>query len=215
MTVSVPLPFGARLIIECDTEAAVAMLHRLATRDRRPLLEKVAALTRESLGEQFAAGGPGWQALAASTVAAKRMAGLPPTGKGGKPLRRLMQGGTSGPGSILIASGTLRDSYRQKGARGHVEHIDAGSDTVEVGSQLPTPDGRYSLAAIHQGGTSPYTIRARNKKALAFTGRSGEGVLRRAVHHPGVAARPVVVTPELVEQETAALVAFYDGEEIR
>jgi phage virion morphogenesis protein len=61
-----------------------------------------------------------------------------------------------------------------------------GSDYAEIGSNVP-------YAAIHQfgGQTRPHTIRPRDKKALAFTGKHGkQGV--KSVHRPGskIPARP-------------------------
>lgn len=42
-------------------------------------------------------------------------------------------------------------------------------------------------APWHHFGTAPYTIKPKNKKALAFN-----GVVRRQVNHPGLPARPIL-----------------------
>lgn len=204
-----PLPLGGSLVLTLDCSGALAKLARLEERieNPRPLLEAWAEDLRVSFGRQFAQGGdPAWRALAASTVAAKRGQGLPARTKSGKIPKRLLQNGRFGADNILIATGALRDSYRQLGAKGHVERIDLAAGTVFVGSALRTPDGRYSLARLHQQGTAPYEIRARVAKALRFSGR-GSTIFRRAVRHPGVAARPVRLTPAdrtLMQQQAAA-----------
>lgn len=203
------------LRVTADTREAERMLQDRADRlrDMRTVLEHVARILREDAGSQFAQGGdPAWQPLQPSTVMAKRMADLPPRGKGGRILPRLKQRGVFGPASILIATGALRDSYRRKGARGHVERIDTQKGTVHVGSQLRTPDGRHSLAAIHQYGTAPYLIVAKNRKALAFVGSTGETVLRRAVKHPGVPARPVVISAEARDRIAESVRAWVRGD---
>lgn len=57
------------------------------------------------------------------------------------------------------------------------------------------------LAAIHHGGTDPYVISPRNKKALAFA-----GIVRRRVNHPGLPQRELIGFPDsdkdLVENVT-------------
>jgi hypothetical protein len=209
IALEVPLPFGARLTIEIECDDAVAMLAQLEKRasDLEPVLKQMAAIIREDLGHAFEVGGPGWKPLAASTIAAKRMAGVPSlTGKGNVP-RRLVQNGSFGAANILIATGALRDSYRRKGARGHIEKIDAKAGTVEVGSSLP-------IAKYHQKGTNPYEIRAKMAKALCFTGSSGEAILRHAVHHPGLAARPVVLSEEAQKKLGEAVRSWMRGESI-
>jgi phage gpG-like protein len=183
------------LAIDCDTREATRLLETLAKRHEElgPVAKDVAKILREDLGEQFKQGGdPPWEPLKPSTLAAKMINGLPPKGKNGKVLPRLRQNG--GATSVLIATGALRDSYRQSGVRGHVEIIDEKTGAVEVGSQLPVPGGQVSLAAIHQYGTSPYTIVPRVARALRFIGSNGEQVLAKIVHHPGLPARPVRIT---------------------
>ncbi len=190
-----PVPRG-RIVIESQAPSMFA-LTKIQDRAEHltPLLNGIAGVLRRSFAAQFAAGGePAWQPLAASTIAAKLSGGLPARTKKGNIPWRLKQGGAFGPANILIATGALRDSYVQKGARGHVETIDEKDGTVDVGSRFTTSDGK-PLAFWHQRGTEPYVIRPKNKKALAFTGSTGETILRRVVHHPGLAARPIRIRP--------------------
>lgn len=66
---------------------------------------------------------------------------------------------------------------------------DVGSDHVEVGT------GRQIGLWLH-GGTRPYTIEPREKKALAFIGSSGEMVVVKRVRHPGLEPRPFIGVDE-------------------
>lgn len=54
-------------------------------------------------------------------------------------------------------------------------------DSLEIGSPL-------EYAAFHQFGTSPYTIRPKNKRALHWPGAAHP--VSGAVEHPGLPARP-------------------------
>jgi len=54
----------------------------------------------------------------------------------------------------------------------------SGDNFAEVGTNK-------AYAPVHQFGSSPYVIRPRHKKALAFG-----GVVVKSVNHPGVPARP-------------------------
>jgi len=198
----VPLPYGAQLVIETNIEHVVEYLKKRGQpmSDLTPLLKDIAKLMREGLGRRFADAGAGtWAELAASTRAAKTMAGLPPLTPKGRIPRRLKQNGEFGAANILIATGALRDAYRQKGAKGHIERIDAKAGTVEVGAKIILPSG-YDLAAIHQFGTKPYIIVAKMAKSLAFPGSKGATIFRHSVHHPGLKARPVFLTPEEQDQ---------------
>ena len=206
---------GATFCIEIDTAACERSIEATVarTRDMGPLLKRIATIMRQGYGEQFSAGGdPMWKPLARSTVAAKISAGLPARTAKGRIPWRLKQRGAFGPGNILIASGALRDSYRRMGAKGHVERIDASAGTVEVGSDLKTAGGA-NLAAIHQYGTSPYTIRPRLAKALAFRGASGEDLFRRVVHHPGLTARPVRMTAGMKTAIDQAINQYFAGQQ--
>jgi len=76
-----------------------------------------------------------------------------------------------------------------------------GSDYAEIGSNVP-------YAAIHQlgGQTRSHTIRPRDKKALAFTGKNSKQVVK-VVHHPGskIPARPFLPfsgNPAVLQPET-------------
>jgi hypothetical protein len=178
-----------------------------------PVLNTIAGIIRKSFGEQFSAGGnPPWKDLAASTIAQKTAAGLPGrTAKGNIPWR-LKQAGAFGPANKLIATGALRDSYRVKGAKGHLEDIDVAARTVRVGSDLKTPDGKYSLARIHQDGTRAYTIVAKNGKLLRFLASQGKTVYTRSVEHPGLVARPVRIREEDIAAIKAAWRAHLLGQ---
>lgn len=90
---------------------------------------------------------------------------------------------------------------------------------VEVGTNLKTPDGTV-LAKIHEFGTGPYTIRAKNARVLAahigsWAGGAGEhgpiGFLSsgrtsnwmffgKEVQHPGIPARPVLPDKSTAER---------------
>lgn len=189
----IALPLGVRLILTSDSEDAVAQVrlrqHRLE--NIKPLLSRVANLLRADAREQFAQGGnPAWKPLAPSTLAAKQSAGLPARLPSGRIPRRLMQGGGfGGASSILIATGGLRDSWGRKDSPHHIEDIDAGAGTVEIGSDL-------DIAVFHQKGTRPYTISPKAGGVLAFMGVSGSVVTRKPVKHPGLAARPIVITSD-------------------
>lgn len=201
------LPFGAAIVIETDDEQAMALLAARVDRLTQigPLLERWAKIMRDAYGDRFKQGGdPAWKPLAASTVASKSGAGLPARTPKGRVPWRLKQQGQFGPANILIRSGALRDSYRRKGARGHVEQIDAGAGTVSVGSNLP-------YAKFHQAGTRAYVIRPVKSKALAFMGADGMIHIARSVHHPGLTARPVTITPDDIQQMRTAALDFVGG----
>lgn len=82
-----------------------------------------------------------------------------------------------------------------------------GHTFIEVGSNRKTPGG-ILLAAIHEEGTAPYTIKVRSAKVLAGKlggGASGWIIFGKEVHHPGIPARPVLPTQveaEKMVQET-------------
>jgi phage gpG-like protein len=79
-------------------------------------------------------------------------------------------------GRILYESGEMLDSinYRIEG------------NTVIVGFNK-----RHQLAAWHHGGTKPYSIKPRDKKALSFA-----GIVAKRVNHPGIPARPLFGFPD-------------------
>ncbi len=214
-TYRIELPLGAVLTIEVHADVALAMVEQWEDRAThlRPLLETLARLMREAAGKRFAEGGnPHWPKLAPATVRSKLAAALPPLTRTGRIPRRLVQNQAFGPAGILIRTGAYRDSWRQKGAKGHVEVIDEQAGIVAIGSRLTTADGKRTLASLHQKGTHGYTIRARLARALAFPGSNGETLLRRAVQHPGVPPRPVTFTTEDVKaMQQAALAYFAEG----
>jgi len=159
-------------------------------RDPKPLLRAIANRLRAAFRANFREGGrPPWQPLAPSTVQAKSVMGLPsqirtPTGR--KPRRLMQRNLLTGqlalePTNILIRSGRLRDSVSQSYHADHVTRMEGW--TLEVGTKV-------EYAPYHQHGTSPYVIRPRNARVLAFIGNNGEMVFRREVHHPGLPARP-------------------------
>lgn len=110
----------------------------------------------------------------------------------------------------------LQDTGRYK--QSFVKETD-GKTFVEIGSNLKTPSGLL-LAAIHEYGTGPYTIRVKQAKALAAqigqgahgAGEHGPiGVLSsgrstnwlffgKEVHHPGIPARPVLPNAATTER---------------
>lgn len=78
-------------------------------------------------------------------------------------------------GKPLIERGDLLNSIR----------YEAGADFVQIIA------GPTEYAAVHQGGSAPYVIKAKNGKALAFE-IGGKRIARRKVNHPGVPARPFI-----------------------
>lgn len=157
-------------------------------------LSDIARILREDYGRAFAQAGPGWLSLKPATIKRKAALGLPPKGMRGQVLPRLRQINASGANSILIASGDLRDSYRQKGAPGHIEEIDLQGGTVTVGSALP-------YAGVHQRGAVLRRVKSGTgdlvmvKKAMAAHKISA----RRALPSSGggvIPARPVIISSE-------------------
>jgi hypothetical protein len=159
---------------------------------------------REAYGRDFEQGGiPHWTPLKPATIRRKQALGLPKLSPSGRIPRRLVQRGNFSASNILIETGKLRDSYRQKGVTGHVEIFDVEHGTVEVGSRLKTPDGKYSLAAIHQHGTQGSTYRRRMAKAAGLMKAGGKKNMRqanklkaRAASGGGIPARPVTLTAD-------------------
>lgn len=205
------------LIVEASSDRPQRMLkdRRDHLENMRPVLEHIARILREDAGREFAtASNNQWQPLKPATVMAKMEKGLPPLTPKGRIPKRLMQNGSFGPTNILIATGALRDSYRKKGARGHVERIDAKAGTVYVGSRLRTPDGRYCLAMIHQYGTSPYMIFPRRARFLSYINEDGERVFRRHVRHPGLVPRPVRLSSDAKKTVKELVVRWAGGEKV-
>lgn len=91
----------------------------------------------------------------------------------------------------------LQDTGRYK--QSFVTETD-GKTYVEIGSSLKTPSG-IPIAGIHEKGTPPFVIRAKNAKILAAQTRGGNWVrFGSIVHHPGIPARPVLPTQAQAEQ---------------
>lgn len=153
-TIRIPLCSvgGQSAVLVCSWEAdepqAVLTGYRERLGDRSPLWDGVGTVLREDARQKFSAGGiPAWAPLSERTLREKRRLirrGAIPhrTPKGGIP-RRLKQNGEFTEGTILIRTGKLRDSWVQKGARGHVEEL--RGEEFFFGSQLTiekelTPD---------------------------------------------------------------------------
>ncbi len=91
----------------------------------------------------------------------------------------------------------LQDTGRYR--QSFVSETDS-STYVEVGTNLKTASG-IPLAAIHEKGTGPYTIRVNRARVLAAKTRAGTWMIfGREVHHPGIPARPVLPTVPQAEQ---------------
>lgn len=65
-----------------------------------------------------------------------------------------------------------------------ISKVTVDSAEIEIG----VPRSKY-VVAIFEVGAQPHEIDGKKKKALAFAGADG-AVVRRAVGHPGMAARP-------------------------
>lgn len=108
--------------------------------DVEPAVEEIHRLFMAIEKARFDAEGPGWAALAPSTLAEKRRKGLSE--------------------KILEATGAMRKSFTEADAAGHVFKVAATPDltTVVMGSDYrsDTQTGRWAgtaLAAFHQDGT--------------------------------------------------------------
>jgi hypothetical protein len=202
------------VVIRQETDLSELTAHLQQMQDRvahaRPLMQRLADLQRESYSKTFRSGGrPAWAPLQPATIRAKARGGLPSrTAKGNVP-RRLVQLGGFGPGNILIARGMLRDSYVQKGARGHVEEVT--DESALVGSQLTE----------ERPAAAPRLVTARKGKLTARAARKagGGGIVRlAALHEEGceqthLPARPVaVVQDEDLEAAAEAARRFLAGE---
>jgi phage gpG-like protein len=205
----ISLPLGVKLILSSDTEEALDHLRLVQFKlsNKKPLLQQATTILRLDAREQFAEGGnPAWKPLAPSTLAAKQAAGLPAKLNSGRTPRRLMQnGGFGGATSILIASGGLRDSWATKSGKGHFERVNEASGTAEIGSSLP-------IAIFHQLGTRPYPISPKAGRVLSFMGAGGRIFTRKTIHHPGLAARPVVVTDSAREKLIKATEEYFGAD---
>jgi phage gpG-like protein len=144
------LPFGARLILDVETEELDKKIRELMGRasDRKKLMKAVANAMRADIRSQFKVGGdPSWTPLSPVTIAQKeRLIGiLTPTTKKGKVMPRLLQNGGFSAETILIISGRLRDSWGTLNSPDHVEKIDDETGDIMMGTKL-------IYAAPHQFG---------------------------------------------------------------
>lgn len=205
----IALPLGVKLILSSDTETALSQLRLVQFQllHTKPLLQQATTILRLDAREQFAEGGnPAWKPLAPSTIAAKQAAGLPANLKSGRIPRRLIQnGGFGGATSILVASGKLRDSWSRKDAAGHFEGVNEAAGTAEIGSSLP-------VAVFHQQGTKPFTISPKAGRVLSFMGAGGRVFSKKPIQHPGLAARPVVVTDAARQKLIDAVETYFAAE---
>lgn len=131
----------ACVVVTINPDEAVTVLRDMEVRlkDKDPLWNQVGAAARKDFARKFAQGGnPRWAPLADRTKAHKlrliKKGAIPPKTKTGQAPRRLLQDGQFTEGTILIRTGALRDSWVQKGARGHIEAVEGGE--FFVGSQL-------------------------------------------------------------------------------
>lgn len=166
-------------------------------------LNDIAAILREDYREQFAMGGPGWKPLAPETIRRKTRQGLPKKGKNGRVLPRLRQLGASGADAILIATGSLRDSYGVKNAPGHVEEIDVEAETVTVGSALPYA-GYHQTGAILKRKSPPTPSSAKPSGLL----RKSRKMIAQSVRLGILPARPVVVSQNAKDKINARVQAY-------
>lgn len=114
--------------------------------------------------------------------------GVDPEGKEWKPLSAMTLAEGKRKGGPLKKTGRMLASLNyQVSANTLILGFDGARDA--------------KLAAIHHGGSDPYVIRPRNKKALAFG-----GIVRRRVNHPGLPKRELLGFPDsdknLVEHVT-------------
>jgi phage gpG-like protein len=107
---------------------------------RKPLRRMYKEVILPEIKEQFEAeGAPAWPEL--SPAYAARKARRHP----GKPK--------------LVVSGALMGSLTQKTARGAIFNLT--KEQLEVGTDLTTPDGKWSLGRIHQEGAPRASVPAR------------------------------------------------------
>jgi len=193
-------PLGVR--VRMDTRALEELVARVQGAVQAPqgLLEEIGRIVRASYGKNFAEGGrPAWRPLAESTVRQRsRMLAaraIPKHTPAGKIPPRLQQRDpvTGGMGfsarTILIRSGTLRDSWVQKGARGNVSEVTA--DGAFFGSQL-TIERTVTPEQVR-----PYHLLTKKaQRELRRRGRASARVPLAAFHEAGTSkmpARPVGV----------------------
>lgn len=175
-------------LFSVTTAGTIERLLKQWAEQRRALWLSVGRIVRADFRRNFESGGPGWKPLAPSTIAQKTAMRLPRVSRSGRIPGRLMQNGNFGPSNILIRTGAYRDAASIMNVTGNLTEI--ARDHAEFGVR----DSVIPYAKFHQRGTGPYVIRARNARALHFLDGSGASVFRRAVQHPGLAARPLTVS---------------------
>jgi phage gpG-like protein len=85
-------------------------------------------------------------------------------------------------GKTLIASTALRRAFE-----GEIQ-----GDLIKLGVEAT----RAKVAGIHHFGVQPYTITAKNGKALRFLSQDGSIIYRKSVRHPGFPRRLLLPTTE-------------------
>lgn len=165
---------SAAVVLSIDSADAVEYVREVAGRLENPegLWNPVGAAARDDFRRKFATGGnPRWAPLADRTKNERsKLIGkgtIPPKTPTGKIPRRLLQDGKFDEGTILIRTGRLRDSWVQKGARGHVEEVSGGGSEFFIGSQL-TIQKELPPAADEK----PYQIFTKKARKLRARGQT-------------------------------------------
>jgi len=187
----IPIYGNAAIVIDIDASELLTDVDGIIQRAEHlaPFYAAVANIARARFRQNFKDAGPGWQALAPSTVAAKQALNLPGqlrTPKRGIFPPRLKQQGGYGAAEILIRGGKMRDALGVRGAPGNITEIS------DDGAVLGIDPSVVPYAAVHEfGGRGTYPITPRFAKALAFMGSQGQMLYRRRVMHPPLPARPM------------------------
>lgn len=155
---------------DSQVQSTLRQLHTKLGNLHKPM-DEIGQYTVESVRKRFATStgpdGQAWAARKSSTISAmldQRKNSRKKDGSLSASGQKFLSGS-----KILVASGALEGSIAYEAT--------SSSMTVKPGA-LP-------YAAAHQFGNSPYVIRPKNKKALAFN-----GIVRKKVNHPGQTARP-------------------------
>ena len=167
--------------ISVNTTLGQAKIERLLKAvEPRTLLNVIGARLLFHVNESFNTRGRGaWAPLSPLTLALRKRGGDMP----------------------LQDTGRLKGSYVSEQGGPGTDYSTDGQTYVEVGSNVKTPDGKYSLAKIHEFGTGPYTIRVKRAKVLAAQTRSGNWIMfGKQVNHPGIPARPVLPSQAVAER---------------
>src|SRR3990167_2801249 len=109
-------------------------------------------------------------------------------------------------GKMAVSSGWRKLSpntiaARRKEGKGAKILQDTGAMRGSINSKANERDARAGFgdkkAIWHHSGTRPYEIRPKRKRLLRFM-TSGGQVSARVVHHPGLAARPLIPTKDQI-----------------